>query len=52
LSGRDMEAIAVGLKEVFDDDYLNYRIKSTAYLGDRIKQHGVPILYPMGGHVV
>jgi tryptophanase len=52
LSGRDMEAIAVGLKEVFDDDYLNYRIKSTAYLGDRIKQHGVPILYPIGGHAV
>lgn len=52
LSGRDMEAIAVGLKEVFDDDYLNYRIKSTAYLGDRIKQNGVPILYPIGGHAV
>lgn len=52
LSGRDMEAIAVGLEEVFDADYLNYRIKSTAYLGDRIKRMGVPILYPIGGHAV
>lgn len=52
LSGRDMEAIAIGLREAFDEDYLNYRIKSTAYLGEHIKAKGVPVLYPIGGHAV
>jgi tryptophanase len=52
LSGRDMEAIAIGLKEVFHPDYLNYRIKSTAYLGEHLKAKGVPLLYPIGGHAV
>jgi tryptophanase len=52
LSGRDMEAIAVGLEEVFDPDYLKYRIKSTQYLGEKIKKMGVPIIYPVGGHAV
>ncbi len=52
LSGRDMEAIAVGLQEVFEPDYLNYRIRSTQYLGDRIYKKGVPIIYPVGGHAV
>ncbi len=52
LSGRDMEAIAIGLKEVFDEGYLNYRIKSTRYLGEHIKAKGVPVLYPIGGHAV
>lgn len=52
LSGRDMEAIAIGLREVFDADYLNYRIKSTAYLGEHLKKKGVPLLYPIGGHAV
>jgi len=52
LSGRDMEAIAVGLREVFDADYLNYRIKSTRYLGEHIRAKGVPVLYPIGGHAV
>ena len=52
LSGRDMEAIAQGLREVFDEDYLNYRIASTAYLGRHLKQLGVPIMEPIGGHAV
>jgi tryptophanase len=52
LSGRDMEAIAVGLKEVFEADYLKYRIKSTQYFGEKIYSKGVPIIYPVGGHAV
>ena len=52
LSGRDMEAIAIGLREVFDPGYLNYRIKSTEYLGQHLKQIGVPVLFPIGGHAV
>ena len=52
LSGRDMEAIAIGLKEVFDPDYLNYRIKSTTYLGEKLHVLGVPIIRPVGGHAV
>lgn len=52
LSGRDMEAIAVGLEEVFDPDYLHYRIVSTQYLGENIYRKGVPIIYPVGGHAV
>jgi tryptophanase len=52
LSGRDMEAIAIGLREVFNADYLNYRIKSTAYLGDHLKAMGVPLLFPIGAHAV
>ncbi|MEQ1747345.1 MAG: tryptophanase [Saprospiraceae bacterium] len=52
LSGRDMEAIAVGLEEVFEADYLHYRIRSTAYLGERIRARGVPVLFPIGGHAV
>lgn len=52
LSGRDMEAIAIGLREVFEHDYLHYRIRSTAYLGEHLKALGVPLMWPIGGHAV
>lgn len=52
LTGRDMEAIAVGLQEVFDADYLNYRIRSTAYLGDHLHNKGIPVVRPSGGHAI
>ncbi len=52
LSGRDMEAMAIGLKEVFDPDYLHYRIRSTAYLGEHLKAKGIPVVWPIGGHAV
>lgn len=52
LSGRDMEAIAIGLEEVFDPHYLDYRIRSTAFLGDALHKLGVPLMRPIGGHAV
>jgi tryptophanase len=52
LAGRDLEAIAVGLEEVLQPEYLEYRIASTAYLGRHIADHGVPIVEPPGGHAV
>ncbi|MFC1890484.1 tryptophanase, partial [Thermodesulfobacteriota bacterium] len=52
LAGRDLEAIAQGLREVLDEDYLRYRIRSTEYLGDHISGAGVPIILPTGGHAV
>ena len=52
LAGRDLEAIAVGLEEVLDEDYLRYRIVSTAYLGKHVSEAGVPIVQPPGGHAI
>jgi tryptophanase len=52
LAGRDLEAIAQGLREVVQDDYLRYRIRSTAYLGEALDAAGVPLVKPFGGHAV
>ena len=52
LSGRDMEAIATGLEEVFDPHYLEYRIRSTTFLGEKLHELGVPLMRPIGGHAV
>jgi tryptophanase len=52
MAGRDMEALAQGLREVVDEDYLRYRIRSTAYLGDALDAAGIPVVLPVGGHAV
>ena len=52
LAGRDLEAIAQGLRECVEHDYLRYRIRSTAYLGEALDRAGVPVVRPIGGHAV
>jgi len=52
LAGRDLEAMAVGFEEVLHDDYLHYRIRSTAYLGEKLLADGVSIVQPPGGHAI
>jgi len=52
LAGRDLEAIAVGLEEVVDEEYLQYRLASIRYLGEHVAREGVPIVQPPGGHAV
>jgi len=52
LAGRDLEAIAQGLKEIVDDDYLRYRIRTNEYIIERLDQMGIPVVKPAGGHAV
>ena len=52
MAGRDMEAMARGLRESVQDEYIEYRIKQVRYLGDRLLEAGVPIIEPVGGHAV
>lgn len=52
LAGRDLEAMAQGFQEVLDEDYLHYRLRSVAYLGEGLLKAGVPIIEPPGGHAI
>jgi tryptophanase len=52
LAGRDLEAIAVGLREVLDENYLDYRLLSTRYVVEHLQQAGIPVITPAGGHAV
>jgi len=52
LAGRDLEAIAQGLDEVLEEDYLHYRIRTVEYMGERLDDMGVPYLKPPGGHAI
>ena len=52
LAGRDLDAIAVGLNEALEEEYLKYSIASTAFLGNHIASEGVPIVQPPGGHAI
>lgn len=52
LAGRDLEAIAQGLDEIVDEHYLQYRIRSIEYLGEKLMNNGVPIIEPPGGHAI
>jgi tryptophanase len=52
LAGRDLEAIAQGLRECIDEGYLRYRVRSIAYLGEALESAGIPVVVPFGGHAV
>jgi tryptophanase len=52
MSGRDMECLAAGLKEIVDEDYLAYRIRSIEYINEKLDAMGVPVMKPAGGHAV
>jgi tryptophanase len=52
MAGRDMDALAQGLREAVDEDYLRYRVRSTEYLGEALDRAGIPVVLPVGGHAV
>jgi tryptophanase len=52
MAGRDMDALAQGLREAVDEDYLRYRVRSTEYLGEALHAAGIPVVLPVGGHAV
>ncbi len=52
MAGRDLEAVAVGLNEVLDEHYLDYRLRATAYVVRKLRAHKIPVVFPAGGHAV
>ncbi len=52
LAGRDLEALAIGLQEILDEDYLRYRVRSIEYIGEKLTASGVPMVLPTGGHAI